>query len=87
MSAAGASGATRNFAMKRWLVTFRTGLTEARQRELLEELHCTADDPVAIPLDDGETVVEVEGPDDLDERCRTREGLVTVYPSSEMTPY
>jgi hypothetical protein len=68
-----------------WLVVVRKSLAHDDRLELFERLAVTAqEDDGAVDIDDG-WVIEVEGPADLPEQCRSYEEVIDVYPSSEMT--
>lgn len=72
----------------KWLLTVSKDMSKARLREVLEPSGVTISDSVAmIPMDDGDVVVEVEGPADLPQRVKGTPGVKEVHPSSEMTLY
>lgn len=73
----------------RWLVVIdRTLLMPAALEAVLAKACAHAapsTDPV--PLSDGETSIEVEGPEDLPNRLRSNRAIKGVYPSSDYTLY
>ena len=68
-----------------WLVVVPKSLTREDRIELFKRLAVTAhEDDIPVDFDDG-WVIEVEGPSDLPEHCRSFKEVIEVYPSSEMT--
>ncbi len=68
-----------------WLVVVPKSLTRDDRLELFERLAVTAhEDDVTVDIED-RWVIEVEGPSDLPEHCKSFEEVIDVYPSSEMT--
>ena len=73
----------------KWLVTVSERTSLSRLRELLEPSGATiAEDVPMIPMDDGDVVVEVDGPPDFPVRIKGAPEVKDVlHPSSEMTLY
>lgn len=71
----------------RWLVTLAKDIDPLVRDQALKAIKAVVDDPnCAVPV--GETVViEVDGPTDLPDRCRSRPEILSVHPSSEVTLY
>jgi hypothetical protein len=66
----------------RWLVT-TPAETVARVRRDLAEVGATIAEEQATPLEPGELVLHVEGPNDLPQRLQARGTPATAYPDSE----
>ena len=74
--------------MKRWLITAAAAPDLDALAERLAALGATMDRAAPpIPLDEGEMVVEAEGPDDLPQLASAEPSVYRVSPNSEMTPY
>ena len=72
----------------RWIVTYSTRSDPEAIENALREAGAHRDlREDAVPLDDQETSIVVEGPRDLPERLGNRQGIKGVFPSSEMTLY
>ncbi len=72
----------------KWLLTVREGTNRSRLREVLAPSGATvAEDAPMIPMDDGDVVIEVEGPADLPLKIKDAPEVKDVHPSSEMTLY
>jgi hypothetical protein len=72
----------------KWLLTVNERMSRSRLREVLASHGATVDEDVPmIPMDDGDVVVEVDGPPDLPLRIKGAPEVKDVHPSSEMTLY
>lgn len=72
----------------KWLVTTPASIDVEELLARLSALGCSADEnPTPIPLDQGEQVIEVEGPHDLPERAAEEPCILKVSPNSEFTLY
>ncbi len=69
----------------RWLVTARAESPVADIVATLEEIGCHDIDTSTITPVDGEVVVSVEGPDDLERRALSQPSLTGVFNDSEQT--
>jgi hypothetical protein len=71
-----------------WLITVRADADLRRVVSRLKDLGCSADEePIPIPLDEGEQVIEVEGPQELPRLAVGEKDIVKVSPSSKLTLY
>ncbi len=72
----------------RWLVTFDQSTDIGELKEWLREWECNLPrDSNLIPLGESETVVEVEGPQNLPQLASSSEREIKVYPSSKVEPF
>lgn len=69
----------------KWLITTKRTIDLKSLLRDLDDLGCDSQacgDP--IPLDSGEQVIEIEGPDDVPERAKSKPSILAIHPSSEM---
>ena len=71
--------------MKRWLITMGADEDLERLREDAAAEGATIGDAPPVPLDEGEQVVECEGPDDLPAKLESHPSVRKVSPDSEIT--
>ena len=72
----------------KWLITTPAGIDVQELLARLVAFGCTTDQGgTPIPLDQGEQVIEVEGPRDLPERAAGEPGILKLSPNSELTLY
>jgi hypothetical protein len=72
----------------KWLITIKEHTSKSRLRELLRPSGSTlVEDVPMVPMEDGDVVVEVEGPADLPQRIKAAPEVKAVHPSSEMVLY
>jgi hypothetical protein len=72
----------------KWLVVVDSKLVQSMLQKLLSQASAHAvpfSDPV--PLSEGETSIEVDGPEDLPSRLKACREIKGVYPSSDYTLY
>lgn len=69
----------------RWLITTKRTIDLKSLLKDLDDLGCDSQsrgDP--IPLDSDEQVIEIEGPNDILERAKSKPSILAIHPSSEM---
>lgn len=72
----------------KWLVTLdQNGDLPAVWKELRSVGGVGNESQLPTPLDDGERVIEVEGPHDLPAKARNLPHVRGIYPNSDLTPY
>jgi hypothetical protein len=67
-----------------WLITTAAGENLERLRRIVASHGATLADIPPTPLEEGEQVLEVEGPDDLPERLQTDPAIHKVSPNSQL---
>ena len=72
----------------RWIVVFHGRNIEAAMKELIVQASaCVVENCEPVPLDPDEITLEVDGPDDLNQRLKGQALVSGVYPSSKMSLY
>lgn len=72
----------------RWLVTLAAGADLRRAADELKKMgYQTIEGRKPIVMDEGDVVLQIEGPASLPKDAKRVDGVVKVSPSSEMTPY
>lgn len=70
---------------QQWLLTVKSDVEWEKLESELKEIGGQRTGPEAVPLDENEMVVAVEGPDDLPEKLQGNENVLSIATNSELT--